>query len=53
MTTFVLVWVLVVLGNGNRPATFSPAVQDLESCVRLQNAVRYQDTQCVQVWVLR
>lgn len=51
MANFVLVWVLVVTG-GARPAVFSPPVEDLASCQRLQRAIKYQDTQCVQIRIL-
>lgn len=48
----VLLWVLVAVGGG-KPAVFSPMVYDLESCVRLQKAVLYQESTCVQVKVLK
>ena len=52
MSTFVLVWVLVVTGQSNRPVVFSPPVEDLASCQRLQQAIKYQETQCIQIRIL-
>ena len=51
MATFVLVWVLIATG-GARPAVFSPPVEDLASCQRMQQAIKYQETQCVQIRIL-
>lgn len=49
MTNFVLVWVLVIVGGG-RPTEFSPPVEDLASCQRIQQAIdKYQRSQCVQI----
>lgn len=52
MKIFVLAWVLVITGGG-RPAVFSPPVEDVHSCERMQKAIKYQDTQCVQVYILK
>jgi hypothetical protein len=51
MTTFVLVWVLVISAGG-KPTVFGPPVEDLASCVRMQQAVKYQEATCVQVKLL-
>ena len=51
----ILVWVLVSVGGyGDHPVRYSPLMTDLESCQRLEKAVRegkYNFTQCVQIQV--
>jgi hypothetical protein len=50
MSTFILAWILVIPAGMSRPATYSPPVQTLEECKRLQQASMAGD--CVQVRVL-
>ncbi len=50
MSVFILVWMLVIPAGMSRPATYSPPVQTLEDCKRLQQASMAGD--CVQVKVL-
>lgn len=52
MSAFILAWVLVIPYGPNRPTTYSPPVQTLEDCKRLQEASMVLGN-CVQVSVLR
>lgn len=53
----ILVWVLITIGVGNfDPVAYSPQVQDLESCQRLQQAINDLNrtkTKCVQIKVVK
>ena len=51
MSAFILVWMLVIPYGGTRPTTYSPPVQTLEDCKRLQEASMAGN--CVPVNVLR
>lgn len=49
MSTFILVWVLVVPAGMSRPATYSPLVETLADCKKLQQASMAGE--CVQIKV--
>jgi hypothetical protein len=52
MSAFILVWMLVIPYGPNRPTTYSPPVQTLEDCKRLQEASMVVGN-CVSINVLR
>ena len=55
--TFILVWVLVTFDSYASGTVYSPPMQTLEDCKRLQEAAyklsRQERGQCVQINVLR
>jgi hypothetical protein len=58
MTTFVLAWVLVTFDSYNSGMQYSPPLQTLEDCKRLQEfrkqlKISGMNEQCIQLNVMR